>query len=218
MAWCDVVEPRTLRECRIMLGKSQAAFAAMLGVSPESYRTWDAERRATRHGETHRDGLNFLLPVLGCSPCTSRRCGRRPETGLPVTYRHHLPPAPRPRDSRHRQGVSAVVLWADGPPSRSAGAPHMVDSAGRLRCPHPGRAPEPGPESGAVRDPGGRRAEGRRLSVGSTEALSLAGVLATDRHALPHRRRGALLHEYPLRVGRRGPHFSGPSAGVTLQG
>ena len=22
---------------------------------------------------------------------------------------------------------------------------------------------------------------------------------------------GALLHEYPLRVGRRGPHFSGPS-------
>ena len=30
--------------------------------------------------------------------------------------------------------------------------------------------------------------------------------------------RKALLHEYPLRVGRRGPHFSGPSAGVTLQG
>ena len=28
----------------------------------------------------------------------------------------------------------------------------------------------------------------------------------------------ALLHEYPLRVGRCGPHFSGPSAGVTLQG
>ena len=32
------------------------------------------------------------------------------------------------------------------------------------------------------------------------------------------RRPAALLHEYPLRVGRRGPHFSGPSAGVTLQG
>ena len=30
--------------------------------------------------------------------------------------------------------------------------------------------------------------------------------------------RCALLHEYPLRVGRRGPHFSGPSAGATLQG
>ena len=24
MAWCDVVEPRTLRECRIALGQSQA--------------------------------------------------------------------------------------------------------------------------------------------------------------------------------------------------
>ena len=28
----------------------------------------------------------------------------------------------------------------------------------------------------------------------------------------------ALLHEYPLRVGQRGPHFSGPSAGATLLG
>ena len=47
MAWCDVVEPRTLRACRIALGQSQSSFAAMLGVSPESYRTWDAGRRAT---------------------------------------------------------------------------------------------------------------------------------------------------------------------------
>ena len=63
MAWCDVVEPCTLRECRIALGQSQAAFAATLGVSPESYRTWDAGRRATplkilaraRALATHRD-------------------------------------------------------------------------------------------------------------------------------------------------------------------
>ena len=47
MAWCDVVEPCTLRECRIALGQSQAAFAATLGVSPESYRTWDTGRRVT---------------------------------------------------------------------------------------------------------------------------------------------------------------------------
>ena len=47
MAGCEVVEPRTLRECRIALGKSQAVFATMLGLSPESYRTWDAGRRAT---------------------------------------------------------------------------------------------------------------------------------------------------------------------------
>ena len=32
MAWCDVVEPCTLRECRISLGQAQAAFAATLGA------------------------------------------------------------------------------------------------------------------------------------------------------------------------------------------
>ena len=73
MAWCDVVEPRTLRECRIALGQSQAAFAAMLGASPESYRTWDAGRRATppkmlaraRALATHCDDHALLpLPVL----------------------------------------------------------------------------------------------------------------------------------------------------------
>ena len=73
MAWCDVVEPRTLRACRIELGQSQAAFAAMLGVSPESYRTWDAGRRATppkvlaraRALATHQDDRKLLpLSVL----------------------------------------------------------------------------------------------------------------------------------------------------------
>ena len=73
MAWCDVVEPRTLRACRIALGQSQAAFAAMLGASPESYRTWDAGRRATplkilaraKALATHRDDHALLpLPVL----------------------------------------------------------------------------------------------------------------------------------------------------------
>ncbi len=73
MAWCDVVEPRTLRACRIALGQSQAAFAAMLGASPESYRPWDAGRRATplkilaraRALVTHRDDHALLpLPVL----------------------------------------------------------------------------------------------------------------------------------------------------------
>ena len=71
MAWCGVVEPRTLRECRIALGQSQAAFAAMLGVSLESYRTWDAGRRATppkilaraRALATHRDDHENTIPV-----------------------------------------------------------------------------------------------------------------------------------------------------------
>ena len=97
MAWCDVVEPRTLRECRIALGQSQAAFATRLGVSPESYRTWDAGRRATpplvmaraRALATHRDDHALLqLPVLalliGVHIKTLRAAAR--DGRLPVTY------------------------------------------------------------------------------------------------------------------------------------
>ena len=97
MAWCVVVEPCTLRECRIALGKSQAAFAAMLGASPESYRTWDAGRRATppkmiaraRALATHRDDHALLpLPVLalliGVHVKTLRAAAR--DGRLPVTY------------------------------------------------------------------------------------------------------------------------------------
>ena len=97
MAWCDVVEPRTLRDCRIALGKSQAAFAVMLGVFPESYRTWDAGRRATppqvmaraKALATHRDDHALLpLPVLalliGVHVKTLRAAAR--DGRLPVTY------------------------------------------------------------------------------------------------------------------------------------
>ena len=97
MAWCDVVEPRTLRVCRIALGQSQAAFAAMLGASPESYRTWDAGRRATpltilaraRALATHRDDHALLpLPVLalliGVHVKTLQAAAR--DGRLPVTY------------------------------------------------------------------------------------------------------------------------------------
>ena len=97
MAWCDVVELRTLREYRIALGKSQAAFAARLGVSPESYRTWDAGRRATplqilaraRALATHRDEhallpLPMLALLIGVHIKTLRAAAR--DGRLPVTY------------------------------------------------------------------------------------------------------------------------------------
>ena len=97
MAWCDVVELRTLRECRLALGQSQAAFAAMLGASPESYRTWDAGRRATplkilaraRALATHRDDhallpLSVLALLIGVHVKTLRAAAR--DGRLPVTY------------------------------------------------------------------------------------------------------------------------------------
>ena len=97
MAWCDVVKPRTLRECRIAVGQSQAAFAAMLGVSPESYRAWDAGRRATppkmlaraRALVTHRDDhallpLSVLALLIGVHVKTLRAAAR--DGRLPVTH------------------------------------------------------------------------------------------------------------------------------------
>ncbi len=120
MAWCDVVEPRTLRECRIALGQSQAAFAAMLGVSPESYRTWDAGRRATpphvmaraRALATHRDEHALLpLPVLalliGVHVKTLRPADRRvPLTwaGVPDDYAEQI------RALRRARGLSQAQL------------------------------------------------------------------------------------------------------------
>ena len=53
------------------------------------------------------------------------------------------------------------------------------------------------------------------LEVGVAE-ISQGRPLGAERAR--GRCRRALLHEYPLRVGRRGPHFSGPSAGATLRG
>ena len=69
MAWCDVVEPRTLRECRIALGQSQAAFAAthLIGIDPD-YRLHVSERLLGQHDGpmlkalTRLDGGTIHLP------------------------------------------------------------------------------------------------------------------------------------------------------------
>ena len=124
MAWGDVVEPRTLRECRIVLGQSQAAFAAMLGVSPESYRTWDAGRRATpphvmaraRALATHRDE-HALLPLP-----------RPSAAGL----------AHGVHGRRARRGYSGVGLYSKLQPIRvdtSLGVPRF-DREGRFMAGH----------------------------------------------------------------------------------
>jgi DNA-binding transcriptional regulator YiaG len=54
--WCAIAMIRsrpplmalTLRQCREALALSQASFAAQLGVSLETYRTWDSGRRPVR--------------------------------------------------------------------------------------------------------------------------------------------------------------------------
>ena len=95
----------------------------------------------------------------------------------------------------------ARVLWPVDMATRSGtlarirlrAAAAIVEEAGR----HAGRLT-------------GRHARQRRTGMPSRWKTSgLSGSRRT--------RGGALLHEYPLPVGRRGSHFSGPSAGATLR-
>ena len=200
MAWCDVVEPRTLRECRIALGQSQAAFAAMLGASPESYRTWDAGRRATppkmlaraRALATHRDDHALLpLPVLalliGVHVKTLRAAAR--DGRLPVTYdnkttfrrlRARATPSRCPgrfggsyygRTSAAQPIVVQPLTWSTRA-GRTTTCADSRASAGARRQPS------------AVRGHDWCRRQGRRLSVGSTETHAVAPVLATT-HRTP---------------------------------
>ena len=87
----------SLRQCRKALALSQSAFAAQLGVAPESYRPWDTGRRPApaailiraRALVAHRDAHALLsLPVLatlvGVHVRTLRNAAR--DGRLPVLY------------------------------------------------------------------------------------------------------------------------------------
>ena len=139
---------------------------------------------------THRDDHALLpLPVLalliGVHVKTLRAAAR--DGRLPVTYGHpdHLSPAPGPRDSRRRQGVSAVVLWAIGGAGGPSCAIDVGQCARRLRRADSRATSRTRVESGAIGHAGGRGAEGRRLSMGGAETHAVARVLATTRRAPP---------------------------------
>ena len=185
MAWCDVVEPRTLRECRIALAQSQAAFTAMLGASPESYRTWDAGRRATplkilaraRALATHRNDHALLpLPVLalliGVHVKTLRAAAR--DGRLPVTYDtrttfRHLRARATPAATRaFRRSYYRRMVRPDDRRTPLTWASVPRDYAEQIR---------------ALRR--ARGAEGRRLSMGGGETHAVARVLATNHRAPP---------------------------------
>lgn len=88
---------KTLRDCRKATGLSQSAFAERLGISLQSYRTWDSGRRPapaellTRvravANVAPRDGAMRLLalaPLLGVSVFRLREAAR--DGRLAVTY------------------------------------------------------------------------------------------------------------------------------------
>ncbi len=90
--------PGTLRECRQAVSLSQAAFAAELGVSPETYRVWDSGRRPppahvldrARAVVVHRVDdqeflpLGVLATLIGVHVRTLRNAAR--DGRLAVTY------------------------------------------------------------------------------------------------------------------------------------
>ena len=212
MAWCVVVEPRTLRECRIALGQSQAAFAAMLGVSPESYRTWDAGRRATppqvmaraRVLDTHRDDHALLpLPVLalliGVHVKTLRAAAR--DGRLPVTYDNkttfrRLRARATPADARaFRRSYYGRTVRPDDRRAPLTWSTVPVDYDVRIR---------------AVRRGLGLSQARFAAQVGAARKAVVYQWEARKCCPSPvfWQRIEALLHEDPLRVGRRGPHFS----------
>ena len=89
--------PETLRECRKALEFSQSAFAAVLGVSPDTYRVWDSGRRPpparfldrARALVAHQDAqellpLDVLATLIGVHVRTLRNAAR--DGRLSVTY------------------------------------------------------------------------------------------------------------------------------------
>lgn len=89
---------RTLRGCRQALSLSQAAFAAELGVSPETYRVWDSARRQPpahvldralalvvhRKDDQELLPLTVLATLIGVHVRTLRNAAR--DGRLAVTY------------------------------------------------------------------------------------------------------------------------------------
>ena len=196
MALCVVVEPRTLRECRIALGQSQAAFAALLDVSPESYRTWDTGRRATPSQvmaraqalATHRDDHALLpLPVLalliGVHVKTLRAAAR--DGRLPVTYDTRTTfRRLRARATPAAARVFRRTYYGRTVRCRSSRAIDLGVRARGLRRADSCSASRTWVEPGAIGHAGGRGAEGRRLPMGGAQTHAVAPVLATPHRAL----------------------------------
>ena len=171
---------------------------------------------------THRDDHALLpLPVLalliGVHVKTLRAAAR--DGRLPVTYdtTNHLSPPPGSRDSRRGQGVSAVVLWAHGSPSRSSRAIDVDQRAQGLRRADSRASSRARIEPSAIGHAGGRGAQSRRLPMGGAETHAVTAVLATNRRALPvnwaratHWRRSPPLAHAPGAPPLRAPLESSP--------
>ena len=83
MAWCDVVEPRTLRECRIALGQSQpfvdSGASSRVGLFQEDRRRPnlledDHGNRSSHHLRQSQHDSKHSLLALRRSQCVACEC------------------------------------------------------------------------------------------------------------------------------------------------
>ena len=198
MAWCDVVDLCTLRECRIALGKSQAGVRGHARCRPPSRigpGMLDGGRRRRRcsheRGRWRRIAtttsfcpLPVLALLIGVHVKTLRaaaRDGRLPVTHDTRTTFRRLRARATPAAARD---VSAVVLWANGPPSRSSRAIDLGQRSRRLRRADSRGSSRARVEPGAIGHAGGRGAQSCRLPMGGAETHAVTAVLATNRRAL----------------------------------
>ena len=106
MAWCDVVEPRTLRECRIALGQSQAAFSPPCSVCPPN-RTG----RGSAHQRPRTRSTQEFEKRFPGQAGVADQCSQETTTKLPVS-RYREPPAGRP-DQDHVTAFHAIERESD---------------------------------------------------------------------------------------------------------
>ena len=183
MAWCDVVEPCTLRECRIALGKSQRRLRSCSVCPPsrtERGMPVDGRRRRRSLYERVRwrriatTTISFRYPCWrSWSACTSRRCGRRRGTGgLPVTHDTKT----TFRRLRARATLAAATQFRRayyGRPVRLADRRQPADvgeRSRRLRCADSRASSRARMSQAQLAHAGWGGAQGRRLPMGDAEA------------------------------------------------
>ena len=192
--------PETLRACREALTCSQAAFAAELGVSPDTYRVWDAGRRPTpirildraRVLVTHQNDqqplpLRILATMIGVHVRTLRNAAR--DGRLAVTYDtrttfRRLRGYATPADARaFRQFYYGKSVRAEDRRAPLAWSAIPLDYDVRIRTVRRGLSLSQAQFAERV----GAARQGGSVSVGSTETLSVTGVLATHRAVVSQR-------------------------------
>ena len=179
-----------IRDVRKQLKLSQSQFAALLGVSPDTYRTWDSGRQETpaiilararehakRRPEQERLSLPELARVLGIHTHTLRKAAR--DGRLAVTYDTRVffgklitRTSRRAGEAFKRIYYRRTTRWNRPVPPRA-----VPGGSRRLSRARRGASATPQTHPSAARHTGRCRQQGGRVPVGIAEAPTVTLVL-----------------------------------------